>query len=458
MSSPIPVNKRISIGGAVRIKVNSPKDVSPIPLKKNSAVDIKLPHHLPTEEIVNMDECMEYSVDISSVTSPSFKSTKRRTSFLGSAARVRTPNKENEKNKNTYFEIVDEDEKKNSVSNSQVGLKTSENIQNAPRYENQDPVGINKSISSTFLSQNTKKSSATSNSRASIDSVQDEHLFSFHNSLKRLSQTRRISTCSSDDRLSNGSIEFEVPDRNWLIEDFTLGKPIGKGKFGNVYLAKQTKTKHPVALKVLFKAPMIQQKCIHNLKREVEIQCRLIHQNIVQLYGYFHDSKSVYLILEYVQNGELYKSIAKNNGFVDEEKCISYMKDIASAVSHMHARHVIHRDLKPENVLISENGALKVADFGWAVHAPPMKSVRFTFCGTPEYLAPEMISQTGHTYAVDLWALGIFMYELLFGRLMQFNFYFNILNLFSIIFLLKNKNPFCGKSQTTQFNRNRRYR
>ena len=439
MSSPIPVNKRISIGGAVRIKVNSPKDVSPIPLKKKSVVDIKLPDHLPTEEIVNMDECMEYSVDISSVTSPSFKSTKRRTSFLGSAARIRTPNKENEKNRNVDFEIVDEAEKKKGVSNSQVGLKISENIQNVSRYENQDPVGINKSLSSTFLNQNTKKSSATCNSRASIDSVQDEHLFSFHNSLKRLSQTRRISTCSSDDRLSNGSIEFEVPDRNWLIEDFTLGKPIGKGKFGNVYLAKQTKTKYPIALKVLFKAPMIQQKCIHNLKREVEIQSRLIHQNIVQLYGYFHDSKSVYLILEYVQYGELYKSISKSNGFVDEEKCIAYMKDIASAVSHMHARHVIHRDLKPENVLIGENGALKVADFGWAVHAPPMKSVRFTFCGTPEYLAPEMINQTGHTYAVDLWALGIFMYELLFGRSMQFNIYFAIF-IFIINYFLTNKN------------------
>jgi serine/threonine protein kinase len=199
---------------------------------------------------------------------------------------------------------------------------------------------------------------------------------------KRLSMNGgRASMCSTDGRVSD--VEYEAPDRSWQIDDFTLGKPLGKGKFGNVYSAKQAGTRFPVALKVLFKAPMVQQNCVHNLRREVEIQCRLKHLNIVQLYGYFYDAKNVYLILEYAANGELYKSVAKNGGFVSEAKAVSYLKEISSAVSYMHERHVIHRDLKPENVLFGEDGRLKVADFGWAVHAPPEKATRFTFCGTP---------------------------------------------------------------------------
>ena len=101
---------------------------------------------------------------------------------------------------------------------------------------------------------------------------------------------------------------------------------------------------------------------------------------------------------------------------MDENTCRRYIRDVTSALHHMHARHVIHRDIKPENILVAEDGTLKIADFGWAVHAPPPNSTRYTLCGTPEYLAPEMLGGTGHTVAVDLWALGILMYELLVGR------------------------------------------
>ena len=162
---------------------------------------------------------------------------------------------------------------------------------------------------------------------------------------------------------------------------------------------------------------MVQQECVHNLKREVEIQCRLKHRNVVQLYGYFHDTKSVYLILEYITGGELYKSVAKNGGSVDQKTALTYMKDIASAIAHMHKNYVAHRDLKPENVLISEtDGQLKVADFGWAVHTPPGHSTRYTFCGTPEYLVPEMVSGSGHGMGVDLWAMGVMLYEFIAGK------------------------------------------
>ncbi len=137
---------------------------------------------------------------------------------------------------------------------------------------------------------------------------------------------------------------------------------------------------------------------------------------------YFHDPKNVYLILEYLPSGELYKTIARNGGIVSEELSRRYMGDITAAVRYMHDRSVFHRDIKPENILIAEDGRLKLADFGWAVHAPQISqtdssnALRYTMCGTPEYLSPEMIAGRGHDGGVDLWALGILLYELLYGR------------------------------------------
>lgn len=99
-----------------------------------------------------------------------------------------------------------------------------------------------------------------------------------------------------------------------------------------------------------------------------------------------------------------------------ESTCRQFMTDLASAIQYMHERNVIHRDIKPENILIDESGSLKIADFGWSCHCPRKDNLRYTLCGTPEYLSPEMVTQTGHNQGVDLWAMGVFMFEVLFGR------------------------------------------
>ena len=135
---------------------------------------------------------------------------------------------------------------------------------------------------------------------------------------------------------------------------------------------------------------------------------------------YFHDTKNVYLLLEYLSGGELFKKMAKAGGFLSEETCRLYMRDIAEGLKYLHDRGVIHRDIKPENILIGEDGKLRLTDLGWAVTTPSLgpegPGVRYTLCGTPEYLAPEMVAGTGHTLAVDLWALGVLLYEMLYGR------------------------------------------
>ncbi|CAM9611933.1 unnamed protein product [Chrysoparadoxa australica] len=198
----------------------------------------------------------------------------------------------------------------------------------------------------------------------------------------------------------------------WSLSDFEIGRPLGKGKFGAVYLAREKKSKYIVALKVLTKKQLVKGKVEQQLRREIEIQSRMKHPNILRMYGYFYDDRRIYLILEFSPGGELYKRLVSRGSF-SEEVSARYVCEIGQALKYCHDRHVIHRDMKPENLLVGARGELKIADFGWSVHAP--NSRRKTFCGTLDYLAPEMIHGSDHDYAVDIWTLGILLYEFLAG-------------------------------------------
>jgi serine/threonine protein kinase len=203
------------------------------------------------------------------------------------------------------------------------------------------------------------------------------------------------------------------PVKVWKLSDFDIGRPLGKGKFGNVYLAREKKSQFVVALKILFKSQLTKANVQHQLVREIEIQCHLNHPNILKLYNYFVDEKKVYLILEYSLNGELYKRLQDKKRFSEKQSAI-YTFQIADALHHCHSKNVIHRDIKPENILIGADNELKLADFGWSVHAPSTK--RQTMCGTLDYLPPEMVNGESHDKSVDYWAIGILCYEFLVGR------------------------------------------
>ncbi|XP_067314312.1 aurora kinase A [Pseudorasbora parva] len=199
----------------------------------------------------------------------------------------------------------------------------------------------------------------------------------------------------------------------WSIENFDIGRALGKGKFGSVYLARERQTKFILALKVLFKKQLEKAGVEHQLRREVEIQSHLRHPNILRLYGYFHDTARVYLILEFAPKGELYGELQRCGTF-DDQRSATYIMELADALSYCHLKNVIHRDIKPENLLLGANGELKIADFGWSVHTP--SSRRSTLCGTLDYLPPEMIEGKTHDEKVDLWSLGVLCYEFLVGR------------------------------------------
>jgi tRNA A-37 threonylcarbamoyl transferase component Bud32 len=201
-------------------------------------------------------------------------------------------------------------------------------------------------------------------------------------------------------------------ERRWKLTDFVVGKALGNGKFGKVYQAREVKSGFVVALKVLFKKQLKQSNVEYQLRREIEIQSHLRHPNILRLFGYFYDESRVFIILEFAPGGELYRELKTHRNFT-EMKSARYIATLADAIQYCHSNRVIHRDIKPENILIGVRGELKIADFGWAVHAHDRRQ---TICGTLDYLPPEMVSGESHDHTVDVWALGVLLYEFLTGH------------------------------------------
>ncbi|CAM9566963.1 unnamed protein product, partial [Ectocarpus fasciculatus] len=200
--------------------------------------------------------------------------------------------------------------------------------------------------------------------------------------------------------------------KQWSLKDFEIGRPLGRGKFGDVYLARERKSKFIVAIKVIKKSQLVKAGVEHQLRREIEIQSHLRHKHVLRMYGFFYDETRIYIILEFAPGGELYKVLTHKRHF-SESVTAKYILDLAGALAYCHAKHVIHRDIKPENLLIGQRNAIKIADFGWSVHAPTSR--RQTLCGTLDYLPPEMVEGRDHDETADVWSLGVLCFEFLYG-------------------------------------------
>jgi serine/threonine protein kinase len=201
------------------------------------------------------------------------------------------------------------------------------------------------------------------------------------------------------------------------ISDFEVKSTLGEGSFGKVYQVKHKKTGAIYAIKAIDKRNKNNQDGKPYFRREIEIMYKVNHPNIVRLFSHFEDDDYCYFVMEYISKGNLFsvKNKQKSKCF-GEATVASYMRDVISAVYYLHnmVPPIIHRDIKPENVLLHEDGKLKLTDFGWSNYIDG-NVVRSTYCGTPVYLAPEMIKEIGHDESLDIWCIGVLMFELLTG-------------------------------------------
>ncbi|ORY46367.1 Pkinase-domain-containing protein, partial [Rhizoclosmatium globosum] len=194
-----------------------------------------------------------------------------------------------------------------------------------------------------------------------------------------------------------------------------LVRTVGTGSFGRVHLAHHVASNTYVALKVLRKHDVVKLKQVEHTLDEKRILEALSNgcPFLVHLYGSFMDNEHLYLVLEYIQGGELFTYL-RNMDKLDNEAAKFYAAEVVLAFEYLHSADVVYRDLKPENLLIDTNGHIRVTDFGFAKHLNG--NLTHTLCGTPDYLAPEVIQSRGYGKAVDWWALGILIYEMIAGH------------------------------------------
>ncbi|XP_059659858.1 CBL-interacting protein kinase 28-like [Cornus florida] len=203
-----------------------------------------------------------------------------------------------------------------------------------------------------------------------------------------------------------------------LMQRYELGRLLGQGTFAKVYYARSLVTGHSVAIKVIDKEKVLKGGLVDQIKREISVMRLVRHPNIVQLYEVMATKTKIYFVVEYAKGGELFNKVAK--GKLKEDAARKYFQQLINAVDFCHSRGVYHRDLKPENLLLDENDNLKVSDFGLSALAESKRQdgLLHTTCGTPAYVAPEVIKRKGYDGAkADIWSCGVVLFVLLAGYL-----------------------------------------
>ncbi|KAK2652968.1 hypothetical protein Ddye_012824 [Dipteronia dyeriana] len=203
-----------------------------------------------------------------------------------------------------------------------------------------------------------------------------------------------------------------------LTEKYETGRLLGQGTFAKVYYARSVRTNQSVAIKVIDKEKVMRVGLTDQIKREISVMRIVRHPNVVQLYEVMATKSKIYFIMEYAKGGELFNKVAK--GRLKEDVVRRYFQQLINAVDFCHSRGVYHRDIKPENLLLDENENLKISDFGLSALADCKRQdgLLHTTCGTPAYVAPEVINRKGYDgEKADIWSCGVVLFVLLAGYL-----------------------------------------
>ncbi|ODN81971.1 hypothetical protein L202_02304 [Cryptococcus amylolentus CBS 6039] len=197
----------------------------------------------------------------------------------------------------------------------------------------------------------------------------------------------------------------------YALSDFMIERTLGTGSFGRVHLVRSRHNGRFYAVKVLNKEKVIRMKQVEHTNSEREMLVRVRHPFLVNLWGTFQDVNNLYMVMDFVAGGELFSLLRKSQRFPNSVAKF-YAAEVALALDYLHSLDIIYRDLKPENLLLGADGHVKVTDFGFAKYVP---DITWTLCGTPDYLAPEVVQSKGYNKSVDWYALGVLIFEMLAG-------------------------------------------
>ncbi|XP_075813459.1 cAMP-dependent protein kinase catalytic subunit PRKX isoform X2 [Microtus pennsylvanicus] len=199
------------------------------------------------------------------------------------------------------------------------------------------------------------------------------------------------------------------------LQNWDTVATVGTGTFGRVNLVKEKTGRRYYALKIMSIPDVIRLKQEQHVQNEKAVLKEINHPFLVKLFWTGHDNRFLYMLMEFVPGGELFTYL-RNRGHFSSVAAIFYSTEIVCAIEYLHSKEIVYRDLKPENILLDREGHIKLTDFGFS---KKLVDRTWTLCGTPEYLAPEVIQSKGHGRAVDWWALGILIFEMLSGDLIK---------------------------------------
>ena len=233
-------------------------------------------------------------------------------------------------------------------------------------------------------------------------------------------QPRKVCINSVKNRLMQLSPTVELGlERECTKNDFTTvsTKPIGTGAFGEVWKVLFTPTQKEYCIKILDKREIVTQRMTEQLNLEIGIMYKVNHPNSLQLINHFEDDEKIYMVMNYISNGNLF-NLMKSKGKFDEETAAKYFIETLSIIEHLHSFNpkIVHRDIKPENLLLDNDYNLLLTDYGWACYYDESQGKKMTtYCGTPEYVSPEMLRKIGYDETIDIWAIGVLLFEMLAG-------------------------------------------
>lgn len=260
-----------------------------------------------------------------------------------------------------------------------------------------------------LLKDETRSATCTAFTKVTCLTLAREHFCAMLGSLEEL-MNREVPTTARNSSVSN-VVDREKYQKDISMDDLEIMRTLGCGAFGRVKMVKHKSTGDTFAMKTLIKNVIVSNNLTEHVVNEKKVMQVLDHPFILKLHNTYKDAKYIHFLLELALGGELFTHLRQRGRF-DESGSQFYSASVLLAFRHMHEQSIVYRDLKPENLILDSDGYLKVVDFGLA---KKVVDRTWTLCGTPDYLAPEIILNKGHDKAVDYWALGVLIFELTAG-------------------------------------------